>query len=138
MRGCSACVMRHMMCDAQPQEEDGVPTMSVAEQRDSSFDWEKSHVSETEMLAAGSSVAHSGTAAAAAGAAGEVSSHVLSDEQVKRPSVMDPVNVAATTSGRCSREILEVQRNVERLVASGQNVFFTGNAGTGKSFLLNR
>jgi hypothetical protein len=60
-----------------------VPTMSVAEQRDSSFDWEKSHVSETEMLVAGSSVAHSGTATAAAGAAGEVSSHVLSDEQVK-------------------------------------------------------
>ena len=61
-----------------------MPTMSVAEQRDSSFDWEKSHVSETEMLAAGSSVAHSGTAAAAAGAAGEVSSHVLSDEQVRQ------------------------------------------------------
>ncbi|KAK9810843.1 hypothetical protein WJX73_001202 [Symbiochloris irregularis] len=30
------------------------------------------------------------------------------------------------------------QEGVMRLVAAGQNVFFTGNAGTGKSFLLNQ
>lgn len=30
------------------------------------------------------------------------------------------------------------QKRVEEMVADGKNVFFTGNAGTGKSFLLNR
>jgi hypothetical protein len=32
----------------------------------------------------------------------------------------------------------ELQREILRLVSNGQNVFFTGNAGTGKSFLLNQ
>ena len=33
---------------------------------------------------------------------------------------------------------LASQKGVEDLVKDGKNVFFTGNAGTGKSFLLNR
>lgn len=34
--------------------------------------------------------------------------------------------------------LTDEQREVLRLVSNGQNVFFTGNAGTGKSFLLNQ
>lgn len=64
-----------------------MPAVSAAEQRGSSFDWAKSHVSETCMDAPGSSAAGSGTAAAAGAAAGEVSSPVLSDEQVHRDHI---------------------------------------------------
>lgn len=38
--------------------------------------------------------------------------------------------------GRRSVSFSEEQRHVLALVASGKNVFFTGNAGTGKSFLM--
>lgn len=56
-----------------------MPAASAAEHWGSSFDYAtKSRISETVMDAAGSSAAGSGTAAAA----GEVSSPVLSDEQV--------------------------------------------------------
>ncbi|KAK9815272.1 hypothetical protein WJX72_000940 [[Myrmecia] bisecta] len=37
-----------------------------------------------------------------------------------------------------SPQLSEEQMHVETLVREGKNVFFTGNAGTGKSFLLNR
>eukprot|EP00798_Chlamydomonas_sp_ICE-L_P021499 gene21499-28480_t len=38
----------------------------------------------------------------------------------------------------CSPSLSDEQENVLNMVKDGQNVFFTGNAGTGKTFLLNR
>ncbi len=52
-------------------------------------------------------------------------------------------SAAAVTGGSaaddaCSPQLCPEQEHVLRVVRSGRNVFFTGNAGTGKTFMLNQ
>ncbi|KAI0238630.1 ATP-dependent DNA helicase PIF1 [Lamellibrachia satsuma] len=66
----------------------------------------------------------------------------VSDENNKEnqpPKMMRQANTAGSAASVSATHSLNVdQRKVFRAVLSGQNIFFTGSAGTGKSFLLKK
>lgn len=103
-------------CCVAPKD-DSAQTDSMAEAKGSSFDWQ-SHVSETRMNPTSSSAGGSGaaTAAAAAAACGEVSSPVLSDEQVTATCCPDTSMLAPGSAGTLPLSICVLQYLREQIL----------------------
>lgn len=101
----------------------------------------RTHVSATVFGGAKSAAGSSRQTGASDSSAGEAVSPELSDEQVGRgrwhggahATTMPLMPYLPFCSSPCA-----IQRRVLELVREGSNVFYTGNAGTGKTFLLSQ